>query len=217
MKLIPLFFDFSSPYAYLFFVQLERFAPGGNKDSVRFIPHPLAMGPLITHHGGLGPAQIPAKRDFLFKQALRYAAREQIPFGVPGKLPFNPVLLLRLGLSEVTGERQWQVVQALFHGLWAESLLLEEPEVLREYLLKSFAQAEVDEWLERASSSEARRALKKNQQEALERGAFGVPSAFVDEELFWGVEALEALKEKLEGRDRMNAELFARFREQMDS
>ena len=48
--------------------------------------------------------------------------------------------------------------------------------------------------------------LAKQTETAIERGVFGVPTMFIGDELFWGVDQLEDIKDYLEGRDLLSKE-----------
>jgi 2-hydroxychromene-2-carboxylate isomerase len=60
-----------------------------------------------------------------------------------------------------------------------------------------------------ASEPEAKARLRAQTDEAVAAGVFGVPTLVVDGELFWGVDALEALDAFLDGRDPVPPELVA--------
>jgi 2-hydroxychromene-2-carboxylate isomerase len=55
-----------------------------------------------------------------------------------------------------------------------------------------------EEVLEKASSGEAKEALKSATAEAVERGVFGAPAFFVGDEMFWGNDRLHFVEVALE-------------------
>src|SRR5262245_43770609 len=77
---IDFYFDFVSPYAYLGWTQIHALAARHGR-TVRAVPTLFAA--LLNHSGTLGPAEIPLKRVYIFKDALRTAK----VFGVPLEPP----------------------------------------------------------------------------------------------------------------------------------
>ena len=56
-----------------------------------------------------------------------------------------------------------------------------------------------EELLEKASSGEAKEALKSATAKAIERGVFGAPTFFVGDEMFWGNDRLHFVEAALKG------------------
>ena len=106
------FFDFVSPFAYFQCERLDRLPPG---TTVEY--RPILFAGLLKHWGHRGPAEIPAKRRFTYRQALWIARREGIPFRVPPAHPFNPLGALRLAIA--LGNEP-AVVQSIFRFIWAD-------------------------------------------------------------------------------------------------
>ena len=67
MKQVTFYFDPISPYAYLAFEHLPQALLGL---SYQIIYKPVLFGALLKHHGQLGPAEMPGKRDWTYRQVL---------------------------------------------------------------------------------------------------------------------------------------------------
>jgi hypothetical protein len=67
MKTITFYLDFISPYAWLAFDALPKALQG---ISHRVVHKPLLFAALLKHHGQLGPAEMPSKRDWTNKAPL---------------------------------------------------------------------------------------------------------------------------------------------------
>lgn len=116
MKQITFYLDFISPYAYLAFEELPQ-ALAGLSYSVTH--KPLLFAALLKHHGQLGPAEIPAKRDWTYRQILWLAHTKGIPLQMPAQHPFNPLGLLRLAVaSDPDGLPNRYVCETLFRHVW---------------------------------------------------------------------------------------------------
>jgi len=70
--LITFYFDFLSPYAYIAWTQIQ---PLALRHGRRVEPAPVLLAGLLNAHGQKGPAEIPAKRAYVFKDVLRKAHR----------------------------------------------------------------------------------------------------------------------------------------------
>ena len=67
--------------------------------------------------------------------------------------------------------------------------------------------------IERAADPEVKDELKRTTAEAIEAGCFGVPTVDVDGELFWGTDSFPFVEEHLAGKDRVDAEQLAAWRD----
>lgn len=206
MKKIEYFFDILSPYSYLSWNWVrENINKLKEKEIViEFIPVTLAT--IITHYKTLGPAQIGPKRNYLFRDLLRYCKIHNIPFTTPKDLPFNSLYGLRLSLKEVSGDFQFQVIDELFQLAWARGLDAGNSDVIVEELAKK--NLPIEEMMEKISSREVREKLKKNVEYALSKGVFGVPSFHVDDELFWGNDSIKYLEMHLKNEDPLDQEKY---------
>lgn len=193
MKELNFYFDFLSPFSYFAWRQLQ------NLEGVKIHLKPVALGPLLNHWQIKGPGEITPKREFLLKQLLRMAAKENVPFTTPKTHPFNSLYALRLALKGVAGERQNEVVSVLWKAGWESRIDMGEPEELLKTLRENDLPA--DELYEKSFSREAKQELKANIQEAISYGAFGVPSFVVDHELFWGNDSIPDLLSFIKGTD----------------
>lgn len=173
---------------------------------------PLSMGSLISSYETLGPAQIPPKRDFLFRQCLRRAKRSGIPLHTPARLPFHPGEVLRLGTSALGGVHQTRIIDVLFNAVWRDRIDMEDESALKNYLNDQLDDS-IESFLTPQKLKLARSELKENFKKAKACGAFGVPSFVVQDELFWGHDVLEDLSLFLEGKDNLDKQEYQRFLE----
>jgi 2-hydroxychromene-2-carboxylate isomerase len=195
-KSLDLYFDFISPYAYLGFFRARDIA---ERRGLALALRPVLFAGLLNHWGQLGPAEIPAKRAWVFKDSLRSARLQGIPFRLPKFHPFNPLAALRLALPEVAGADQPKVVEAIFLAGWAKGLDLGSPEDLAAALAEAGLDASA--LLAKTGDPAVKEALRLRTEEAIARGIFGVPTVFVGDEMFWGADRLDHVELSLDGRD----------------
>ena len=190
MKHITFYLDFISPYAYLAFERLPV-ALMGHSYSVSY--KPVLFAALLKHHGQLGPAEMPSKRDWTYRQVLWLAHQHGIEMQLPASHPFNPLALLRLAVAcENHGLPNRYVCETLLRHVWrggAEAGDATRLQALTQSLSPSRA----------ASGEDVKAQLKAHTDEAIARGVFGVPTLAVDDKLFWGLDALPMLRDYVSG------------------
>lgn len=186
------YFDFISPYAYLAWTQL-RTRPD-------LTPVPILFAGLLEAHGTRGPAEVPAKRRYIFRDTLRTARRLGVPFAPPPAHPFNPLLALRVASLPTTPR---SVIDALFSAVWGGGHGVTDP--------AEVARIAGESAITEANTPENKQRLRQQTDDAIARGVFGVPTIEVDGELFWGVDSIANLDAYLRGDGAIDPADIARW------
>ncbi len=190
MKHITFYLDFISPYACLAFERLPQ-ALMGLSYSVTY--KPVLFAALLKHHGQLGPAEIPGKREWTYRQVLWLAHQHGIALDLPASHPFNPLALLRLSVAcDARGTPNRYVCETLFRHVWRGGAEAADPQRLAALTAQLAPPREVD-------GAEVKAQLQAHGEEAITQGVFGVPTLLVDGKLFWGLDALPMLRAFLLG------------------
>lgn len=190
MKTITFYLDFISPYAWLAFEAMPQALQG---ISHQVVHKPVLFGALLKHHGQLGPAEIPAKRDWTYRQVLWLARQQGCDLQLPATHPFNPLGLLRLAVAcDADGLPNRYVCEQVFRHVWCSG----EDAADAQRLAALSAQLEP---ARDVASAEVKQTLQAHTQAAIEAGVFGVPTFAVDDKLFWGQDALPMLRAYLQG------------------
>ncbi|MEG2804689.1 DsbA family protein [Stenotrophomonas sp.] len=171
------YFDFVSPFAYLHWQQLRQLP-----QFEQITPVPIALGAVLHHLGNLGPAEIPAKRRFTYRQVLWQAQQQGVPLRFPPGHPFNPLAALRLCLA---AEASHAAVDILFNWIWRDGRAADTPAALA----LPGAMLDVANVAAAVSAPSVKEQLRQNTEAAISAGVFGVPTLAIDGELFWGNEA----------------------------
>ncbi|MEO6926029.1 MAG: 2-hydroxychromene-2-carboxylate isomerase [Rhodanobacter sp.] len=191
--IVEFYFDPLSPYAWLAAEQLDRVTAAGGHIMCR----PILLAALLNTHGTKGPAEVPAKREYVFRDVMRQAKRLGLPFRGPPCHPFNPLAALRVILA-VEGEAQRLVLtRHLLAAVWSEGVDVADPGSLSIVLARSGFDAEA--LLAAAATPEVKQRLRSFTQEAIDARVFGVPTFRLRDELFWGADRLDALVWALNG------------------
>ena len=172
------YFDFVSPFSYLHWQKVRPLVEAGRVEAV-----PIVFGAVLHALGILGPAEIPKKREFIYRQALWQARRDGVTLRFPPAHPFNPLPALRLCLA---APDRMQAIDAIFAHIWEHGRLADSVEALADVA----ASLGIDDTAAIARD-EVKRELLANGEEAMALGVFGVPTLRVRDELFWGNDATE--------------------------
>jgi 2-hydroxychromene-2-carboxylate isomerase len=192
MKHISFYFDFISPYAWLAFQALPQ-ALQGISHTVTY--KPVLFGAMLKHHGQLGPAEIPSKRDWTYRQVQWLAHTQGIALQMPATHPFNPLGLLRLAVaSQVSGLPNRYVTETIFKQVWCTGQDAADAQALAALTAQIAPNRD-------PQSPEVKQQLQAWTEEAIALDLFGVPSVVVDGKVFWGQDALPMLRAYLTGDD----------------
>jgi 2-hydroxychromene-2-carboxylate isomerase len=190
MKHITFYLDFISPYAWLAFEELPE-ALMGLSYSVNY--KPLLFAALLKHHGQLGPAEIPAKRDWTYRQVQWLAHSKGRTLNMPAAHPFNPLGLLRLAIAtDAQGQPNRYVCETLFRHVWVGGQ--DAADATRLAALTQQLSPARD-----PGDASVKAQLRAHAEEAIAKGVFGVPAFEVDGKVFWGLDGLPMLRQYLEG------------------
>jgi len=194
---IPLYFDFISPYAFIAWTQVHAIA---ERNGFTVEPIPVLFAALLDAHGTKGPAEIPAKRSYTFRDAYRKAHRLGLPpLRPPPSHPFNPLLALRVASLPLTPPERRRVIDALYEATWVLGTGIETPEAVAAAATRAGLDGEA--LVKTAQEPGAKLALRAATERAVAQGVFGVPTVVVDSELFWGTDGLEHVETALRGAD----------------
>jgi len=199
MRDIHFYFDVISPYAWLAFKALPSTLEG---IAHRVHYHPVVFGAMLKHHGQLGPAELPGKRDWTYRQVMWLAKQQGTVLQMPASHPFNSLALQRMAVATSSnGEPAREVVEAIFKHVWCSGLEAADASRMAElqtYLTQWMQQSQPNFQID-IQTPEVKQKLQQHTQAAIDLGLFGVPSMVVDGQVFWGQDALPMLRAYLEG------------------
>ena len=198
---VRFYFDYISSNAYLAWLELPRIVA---RHGAEMEPIPVLFAGLLEAHGQLGPAEIPAKAFWMWKNNLRKAALLGTPLNPPVFHPFNPLLALRASSLVLPVAARNALIDALFRAVWVRGLHVSEPDVVEE--LANRAGLDGAQVVSRAGSPETKGLLRARTDQAISDGVFGVPSMAVGSDIFWGYDDLPYFERHLAGQDPLDPE-----------
>jgi len=132
--------------------------------------------------GQKGPAEIAAKRAFTYRFCVWRAKALGVRLRFPPEHPFNPLPLLRLAIAcDSTAD----AVHGIFRFIWRDGRMPDLPIEWAELATL----LGVPDATARIATAEVKDELRRNTDEAIARGVFGVPTLAIGNELFWGADA----------------------------
>ena len=197
-KTIEFVFDFGSPNAYLALPPLREIAARRGA-TVKLIP--CLLGGIFKATNNRAPmiafVEVPSKLAYERLEMERFMKRRGLTrFRMNPHFPVNTLLAMR---GMVAAQRQGvedAYVTAVLAGMWEDGEKMDDPEVFVRVL--DAAGLDGRAILERTQDDTIKAELVANTQAAVERGAFGIPTFFVDGEMFFGKDRLSQVEDQLQ-------------------
>ena len=198
-RAVEFLFDFGSPNAYL----SHRVIPDIEaRTGAHFVYTPVLLGGLFKLTGNQPPmvafGNIKNKLPYEMLETRRFVARHKLDaFTFNPHFPVNTLQLMRGAVAADADGQLTRYVEAVFHHMWEQPKKMDDPQVCRTALIESGLDA--DRLLARAQDREVKDTLAANTQRAFERGAFGIPTFFVGDEMWFGKDRLRDVEEEIVG------------------
>lgn len=190
-------FDFASPNAYLAYRALP---PILERTGAELTIVPCLLGGIFKLCGNAAPwlkyKDVKGKNAYAMLEMRRFIDRHGlVQFRMNPFFPPNTLLLMRgLVAAEEAGVKE-PYVEAGLAAMWEEERNLSDPAAIAEVL--AAAGLDGERLLARARDQDVKDRLAANTQTAVDRGAFGVPTFFIGDEMFFGKERLAQIEEML--------------------
>ncbi len=171
-KKVEFFFDVVSPYSYIAAVQVARSAVLAEAEW-----RPFFLGGVFKATGNKPPLTVPAKGQYMARDLKRLCAYYDTPFTFPSVFPTNSLIAMR-ALAAASPADVKPLALKLFEAYWGQGRDIADTAVLAELLPQ--------ELLAAASDEAVKEKLKDNTDSAVQRGAFGAPTIFIGDDMYFG-------------------------------
>jgi len=194
---VEFLFDFGSPNAYLSHRVIPEIEA---RTGVRFAYVPVLLGGLFKLTGNQPPmiafGNIKNKMPYEMLETRRFVARHKLDkFTMNPHFPVNTLQLMRAAVAAEADGALPAYVEAVYQHMWERPKKMDDPQIFRAALLESGLDAE--RLIARSQDQDVKDRLAANTQRAFERGAFGIPTFFVGDEIFFGKDRLRDVEEEI--------------------
>ena len=193
-KTVDFYFDFGSPASYLAWTQLPQICAD---TQAHLSWKPMLLGGVFQATGNRAPISVPLKGTYLFVDLARYAKRYGVPLRLNPNFPINTLTLMRagVGLQLRHDPRFDDYCTAMFRAIWVDAQNMNDPGVVATVL--TTAGFDPQALLALSGEPAVKEALKAATDAAVQRGVFGAPTFFVADQMFWGQDRLDFVREAL--------------------
>ena len=192
---LDFYFVVGSPAAYLAWTQLPGICA---EAGARIAYRPMLLGGVFQATGNQSPMMVPAKGRYVMADLERFGRRYGVPFNPNPFFPINTLMLMRAatGLQMRDEGRFMPYVDAVYRAIWVEGRNMNDAATVNAALQDAgFDPAAV---LALAGDPAVKEQLKSATQDAVARGVFGAPTFFIGDQMFWGQDRLDFVKEAMQ-------------------
>jgi 2-hydroxychromene-2-carboxylate isomerase len=190
MRAAPLefWFDFASPYSYVAAMRIERLCQNAR---VPLVWRPFLLGPIFkmqgwsTSHFNLNER----RKQYMWRDMERLTAKFAIPWRRPSEFPRNSTLPARIAAAFADAPWMPGYIRSVFIANFGADRDIGD-EIVLSVLLEELG-LDARRIIDDATQLPLSAYLRKNTEHAIMLGIFGAPNCIVEDELFWGEEALE--------------------------
>lgn len=193
-RTVEFFFDFGSPTSYLAWTQLPGICQAAG---ATLLYRPMLLGAVFQATGNASPVTVPAKGKYMLTDMARFARRYRVPLQFNPHFPINTLVLMRgaVGVQMRLPERLDDYVAAMYGATWVDARNVGDPVIAADVLARAGFDARAV--IELTADPAVKDALRANTEEAVRRGAFGAPTMFVGDQMFFGQDRLDFVREAL--------------------
>lgn len=190
-------FDFGSPNAYLSHLVIPAIE---SRTGVKFDYVPVLIGGVFKATGNASPAVtlngIKNKGEYQALETARFLKRHHIShYQHNPHFPVNTLQIMRGAVYAKKHTFSERYIDEIYKHMWAEPKKMDEADIIRSAMEQSHLPA--DEILAGIQDPAVKQALIDNTNRSVEMGAFGSPTFFVENEIFFGKDKLNDVEEEI--------------------
>jgi len=191
-KQVDFYFDYGSPTSYLAYTQLPSIV---KRTGATVNYKPILLGGIFMATGNKSPAEIPQKKNWMTQDLQNFARQYGVPLRWNQYFPINTLALMRGAIFAQRENFLLPYSDAIFKSIWVDDLNMGDPQQIGN-VLKS-AGLDAGKIFAAVGDPVIKDALKGATNSAVERGAFGAPTFFVGEQMFFGQDRLNFVEKAL--------------------
>ncbi len=193
-KAVDFYYDFGSPNAYMAWKALTEI------DGIVLNMKPVLIGGIFKLTGNMPPWQsaggVANKMSYMQLELKRFVKDHQLTkFRFNSHFPVNTLLAMRAAIAAEKAGVHDAFYPAVFAAMWEDSLDVSRPEVLVGVL--DDAGLDGKALVEAATTQEVKDSLMVATQAVVDRGAFGLPTMFVGDDIYFGKDRVWMIEKRL--------------------
>lgn len=186
MKSIELLFDIVSPNAYIASRALPKIAAAANAE-IRWTP--VFIGGIFKATENARPMLVKGKGAWMGRDMARCMSEfGGMPFQMNPHFPLNTITVMRGAVAYRDAPFFEAYVARCFRAMWADAEDVSDPATIGRILADVGIDAEA--FAARVADQSVKDELKRLTDDAVARGAFGLPTFFIGETLYFGQDRL---------------------------
>ena len=194
---VEYFLDCSSPWTYLSFKGMQELS---KRKSIDIVWKPILVGGIFNT---INPSVYEGRQNPV-KEKLAYSQKDLddwsksrgLTIKMPKIFPVNSVKAMRGSFFFQDAGNIEDYLDAVFYAYWTEGKDISDDNVLKSIVNQ--LNGSIEEYFEFIKTSEAKERLISNTQELMDRGGFGSPTFFLnDNDMYFGNDRIQRLEEKL--------------------
>jgi 2-hydroxychromene-2-carboxylate isomerase len=190
-------FDFGSPnsyYAHCIIPAIET------RTHIKFDYVPILLGGVFKATNNRSPmealAGIRNKSEYNALETRRFIKKHSIEdFRFNPHFPINTLAIMRGAIYAMNNDIGDDYIEAIYRCMWEKELNMADPAVIQQALVDAGLPAEAI--IAGSADMEVKQQLIHNTAASVERGAFGSPTFFVGEEIFFGKDKLGDVEDEI--------------------
>ena len=192
---VDFIFDVASPNMYFCHKLIPDFK---ERTGVEFEYIPCLLGGIMKLSGNQPPfvafAEIPNKNKYQLIEIERFIKQHQLKeFKFNSNFPMNTVQIQRGALAAIELGIFDEYLEIILEAMWEKNLNLADIDIFQSTLSEN--NIDTGSILEIITSQDCKDKLIANTTDAVNRGAFGVPTFFFENQIFFGKDHLHQLEE----------------------
>lgn len=190
-------FDFGSPNTYY----CHRVIPEiESRTGAKFDYVPILLGGVFKTTNNKSPmealAGIKNKSEYNAIETARFVSKHKLgDFKFNPNFPINTILLMRGAVYAIKNGLGDRYIEAMYQCMWEQALNMSDPAVVTAALKAAGLPAQ--DIIAGAADPEIKQALIDNTMASVERGSFGSPTFYIDDEIYFGKDKLVEIEERL--------------------
>ena len=190
---LDFYFDFGSPTAYLAYRRLKQLE---QQYDLEVVYKPMLLGGVFKATDNSSPVAIPAKGKYMSEHDMpRFAQRYGVELAFNPFFPINTLYLMRGVFAARKLNCLPDYLDTVYKAMWVDQKNMGDLEVVAEVLRSADLDSET--LLQATQEPDIKQALIAATEEAVSRGAFGAPTLYIGDEMFFGQDRLDFVEERL--------------------